>query len=169
MPDESGKTQAQKQYEEKIASDKKAFNKLNNLPKGEDRDNALTDYLRDHCDQDTYDYMVDRMFKTSGDLFSGKSVSKANKQAMDEYHAAVREYDGIESKITEQATRATRNRGQKFEDIRKNIRTNSAEYKEARNKVNTSFEKYCVTVLKDMGLPVNDKTLEYIEGIIYWN
>lgn len=157
------------EHKRQYDSDMKKFNQIMSQPNGKNRDQALTNYLKEHSDQDTYDTMVDRMQEKSGDLLSGKAVSKANRSANDAYWKALEDQQNIEKRIEAEARRAHRINYDKQRQAAKQMKANSSELKAANEKTEKAFTDYCKTVLKDMGLPINEKTLDYIRGIIFWN
>lgn len=116
-----------------------------------------------------FEVLVVSMQEKSGDLMSGYSQTEANSQAVKEWNTAEAEYKAIKERLSDQAKREYPMNYSKRMERQSKLFENNTEYKAAREKINTTFERYCATVLKDMGLPVNENTMQYIESIIVWN
>lgn len=115
-----------------------------------------------------FEAMVKLMTDKSGDALIGESKTTANRNAQAEWDKTKNEYEKIYDGYVEQAKKEHPMHYQRQVERRIELCNNSSELKEAKLKINTAFEKYCAVVLKDMGWPVNDKTMEYITSIIYW-
>lgn len=139
------------------------------LPNGAERDKKLTQLLADSYDhgQDS-EYLpglIDRMQEKSGDYLSRNFKSEAARKAAEEVDAAWKE----ESRLNKKVDELGRNRRAKDSDYYEDgvsifdKAANAGEIRESK------WQKYCEQVLKDMGLPVNEDTIQYIEAVIIWN
>lgn len=115
-----------------------------------------------------YNAVVNYMREKSGDLPQRISVTQDNKEAYNNWVEAEADYTTRENALREQAKKEHPlhygNRTKRFEELKKS----DAMYNVAKDKINTAFEKYCETVLKDMNMPVNAETMKYIESAIMW-
>lgn len=136
-------------------------------------DNQKEQFLKDAFYEGQTGYKfnaaVNYMREKSGDMLQRISVTPDNKEAYNKWVEAEADYTTRENMLREQAKKEHPlhygNRTKRFEELKKN----DAMYNVAKDKINTAFEKYCQTVLKDMNMPVNEETIKYIESIIIWD
>ena len=157
---------------------KARFDEYYNLPEGPERDQKLTQLLADSDDhgQDSeyLDALVDHMQKTHGDYISGRdSRSEEARKTMDAVDDAYAEEERILKKYYQEDQKAGKYKKDSTSATgwfyRDQLAKDHPEVKQATEKREAAWEKYCEQVLKDMGMPVNDKTIEYIQSVIIWN
>lgn len=120
------------------------------------------------------DALIDHMQKTHGDYISGRdSRNEDARKAMAAVDDAYDEEAATLKKCYQEDKKAGKYRGEPSSYTgwghRDEIAANHPEVKQAIEKREAAWEKYCEQVLKDMGMPVNDKTIEYIQSVIIWN
>ena len=148
---------------------KEASDKYSQADNDEKKESFLKDAFFGGQTSSEYLFMRHQIIENSGDIMTGHSKTEANKQAAEEYESAQDEYWSAWNRIQDQAKKehplSYKNQRQRQSELKAEDRP----YQEAKQKLDTSFEKYCATVLKDLGLPVNEKTLEYIESVIMYD
>ena len=148
---------------------KEASDKYSQADNDEKKESFLKDAFFGGQTSSEYLFMRHQIIENSGDIMTGHSKTEANKQAAEEYESAQNEYWSAWKRIEDQAKKehplSYKNQRQRQSELKEEDRP----YQEAKQKLDTSFEKYCATVLKDLGLPVNEKTLEYIESVIMYD
>ena len=153
------------------------FKELDSLPKGQKRDDALTKLLgdsdREGQDSIYVDALIDRMQERHGDYLSGNFKSEASKKLINEFGEATDKADETRKKFYQEDQK----RGIYPKDYssstgflhREKLEADHPEVKQTMDAQESKWKEYCVQVLKDMDLPVNEKTIEYIQHVIIWN
>lgn len=153
------------------------FKELDSLPKGQKRDYALTKLLgdsdREGQDSIYVDALIDRMQERHGDYLSGNFKSEASKKLINEFGEATDKADETRKKFYQEDQK----RGIYPKDYsgstgflhREKLAADHPEVKQTMDAQESKWKEYCAQVLKDMDLPVNEKTIEYIQHVIIWN
>lgn len=154
------------------------FKELDELPKGSDRDSKLTKLLEDSSKegQDSIyaDVLINRMQERHGDMLSRTGIkTKETKKILSDLD----DLYGKEEEVVDRYYAEDRKRGiyPDSEYARsgymhtEQLAKDHPEVKAAVNARESKWKEYCAQVLKEMDLPVNDKTIEYIEHVIIWH
>lgn len=154
---------------------KTRFNEYDKLPKGPERDQKLTQLLKDSYsegqDSDYGPALIDKMQKTHGDFLSGEYKSEESRKMVEDYYSCNKEVDSLRDKFYKEDQKRhiyPKDTGSSFfkED---QLAADHPELKELVDKRDSAWRKYCEKVLKDMDMPVNEETIEYITSVIIWN
>ena len=147
-----------------------------NLPAGPERDKKLTQLLGDSYehgqDSEYVNALIDKMQATSGDYLSRNFKNESARQAAEAFDSASNDSSEITKRYYQQDQKQGKypkdpySSGFLHED---QLAKDHPEVKQAIEKRHSAWQKYCEQVLKDMGMPVNEKTIEYIEAVIIWN
>lgn len=152
------------------------FKELDALPKGQDRNNKLTKLLEDSDkegqDSIYVDALIDRMQERHGDYLSGEFKNESSRKIIDEFGEADRRAEELRKKYYLEDQKRGIYPKDKYGTgwtHREKIAEDHPEVRESMNARDSKWNDYCAQVLKDMGMPVNDKTIEYIQHVIIWN
>ena len=141
------------------------------MPKSKDRDTKIEKALHDSCegnDQGAFAAIYDAMGEKSGSLLSGIYKTKAFEKAADGYHEANRRLSEANDRIRKEARKRAFTFSQQME-AQKRLRANSPQWQEAKSAYDKSCNKLAITVLKDMDMPINENTINYIQYFIFYD
>lgn len=150
---------------------------IDSLPRGQKRDDALTNLLKD-SDREGQDSiyvnaLIDRMQERHGDYLSGNFKSETSKKLINEFGEATDKADETRKKFYQEDQK----KGIYPKDYssstgflhREKLAADHPEVKQTMDAQESKWKEYCAQVLKEMDLPVNEKTIEYIQHVIIWN
>lgn len=151
------------------------FNAINSMPKGPERDKQLTQLLKE-SDQEGQDSiyvnaLIDHMQKTHGDFLSGTYKNEASKKIISDLDKdTINEEETRNNYFQQDIKRGVYPKNDRSSWLhRDKLAEDHPEVKRAMKKRESTWQKYCEQVLKDMGMPVNSDTIEYIQSVIIWN
>ena len=151
------------------------FKDLNNMPKGPERDKKLTQLLEE-SDQEAQDSiyvnaLIDHMRQTHGDYLSNDFKNEASKKIVSDLYKDTANEEETREKFYQQDVKrgVYPKNGKSSWWNRDKLAVDHPEVKQSMEKRESTWKKYCEQVLKEMDMPVNDKTIEYIQHVIIWN
>lgn len=148
---------------------KAKYDDIDRMPKGEKKDAEWEEYLRDPFangqDSANIEPLLQRMQSRHGDYLSRNFKTEAGRKAAHDLDAASEESIRLDRKIREfQSKRRT-----KDSDYYENGESIFDKRTKTEAQIQKARDDYAKMVLKDMGMPINKNTIDYIWSIIIWN
>jgi len=143
---------------------------IDNMKDGPEKDKKWEQLLADSAgygqDSEYLPYLIDKMQKTSGDYLSGQYKTEGSRQAGE----AVRKLDAEYLALSNEKRQLSSKMFKTSKDMKRISEIDDLQFNFFKDgKYDSAFNKYCEEVLKDMGMPVNEKTIDYITSVIIWN
>lgn len=155
---------------------KARFDEYDKLPDGPERDKKLTQLLKDSKehgqDSEYLNALIGRMQDKHGDFLSGQFKSDTAKSLAQNVGSADEEETRIRREYYQKDQKLGKYPKDKYSsgwEYQDQLKKDHPEVKRASEKREAAWVKYCEQVLKDMNMPINDETIEYIQSVIIWN